>query len=210
MLLDFSAAFDTVDHSILLDRLENWVGLSGTVLEWFKSYLQGRNYFISIGNYSSDQTCMTCGVPQGSIMGPVLFNLYMLPLSLIMQRNKIAYHNYADDTQLYITLSSGDYAPIDSLYQCVDQINDWMCQNFLQLNKDKTEIIVFGAKEERLRVIAHLESSSLKPKSQVKNLAVIIDPDLNFESHIMSIRKSAFYHLKNIARIRGFMSKPDL
>ena len=193
-----------------MDRLENWVGLSGTVLEWFRSYLQDRNYFVSIGNYTSDQTNLTCGVPQGSILGPVLFNLYMLPLGLIMQKNKIAYHNYADDTQLYIALSSDDYAPIDSLCQCINQINDWMCQNFLQLNKDKTEIIVFGAKEERVKVTVHLESLSLKPKDQVKNLGVIIDSDLNFNSHIKSIRKSAFYHLKNIARIRGYMSKQDL
>ena len=85
-----------------------------------------------------------------------------------------------------------------------------MCQNFLQLNKDKTEIIVFGKKEDRLKVTAHLESLSLKPKDQVKNLGIIIDSDLNFNSHIKLIRKSAFYHLKNIARIRGYMSKQDL
>lgn len=210
VLLDLSAAFDTVDHKILLDRLENWVGLSGTVLDWFRSYLQDRNYFVTIGNYTSSPTNMSCGVPQGSILGPVLFNLYMLPLGLIMQKNKISYHNYADDTQLYIALSSDDYSPIDLLCQCMEQINDWMCQNFLQLNQDKTEIIVFGALEERLKVTAHLESLSLKPKNQVKNLGVIIDSDLNFNSHIKSIKKSAFYHLKNIARIRNFMSKQDL
>ena len=82
-----------------------------------------------------------------------------------------------DDTQIYIALSPGDYGPIDSLSQCTEQINDWMCQNFLQLNKDKTEIIVFGAKEERLKVIAHLDSLSLKAKSQARNLGVILDSD---------------------------------
>ena len=83
-----------------------------------------------------------------------------------------------------------------------------MWQNFLQLNKNKTEIIVFGKtkKAERLKVTAHLESVSLKPQDQVQSL--IIDSDLNFNSHI--IRKSAFYQLKNIARIRGCMSKQDL
>ena len=208
--LDLSAAFDTVDHEILLDRLENWVGLSGKVLDWFRSYLQDRNYFISIGNFISDLTDMTCGVPQGSILGPVLFNLYMLPLGPILQKNNIAYHSYADDTQLYIALSSDDYTPINTLCQTIEQINDWMCQNFLQLNKDKTEIIVFGAKADRLKVTAQLESLALKPKEQVKILGIIIDSDLNFNSHIKLIRKCAFFQLKKIARLRGYTSKQDL
>ncbi|MGG8473441.1 reverse transcriptase domain-containing protein, partial [Rahnella sp. PAMC25617] len=79
---------------------------------------------------------MTCGVPQGSILGPLLFNVYMLPLAQIMKNNKISYHSYADDTQIYTTISPGDYAPIQTLSKCIQQMNDWMCQNFLQLNKD--------------------------------------------------------------------------
>ena len=205
VLLDLSAAFDTVDHNILIDRLVNWVGLSGTVLNWFRSYLQDRNY-----NFVSSQIKMTCGVPQGSILGPLLFNLYMLPLGHILKNNKIGYHNYADDTQIYIALSPNDYSPIDNLRQCIEQINSWMRQNFLQLNKDKTEIIVFGANDKRSKVSAYLDSLSLQTKNQVRNLGVILDSDLNFNSHINSITKSAYYHLKNIARIRGFMSKQDL
>ena len=174
VLLDLSAAFDTVDHNILIDRLENWVGLSGTVLNWFRSYLQDRNYYVSIGNFVSSQIKMTCGVPQGSILGPLLFNLYMLPLGHILKNNKIAYQNYADDTQIYIALSPNDYSPIDNLRQCIEQINSWMRQNFLQLNKDKTEIIVFGANDKRSKVSAYLDSLSLQTKNQVRNLGVIL------------------------------------
>ncbi len=99
---------------------------------------------MSIGEHKSKWTSMTCGVPQGSILAPLLFSLYMLPLSQIMRKNQIAYHSYADDTQIYLALSPNDYSPIDSLCQCIDEINSWMCQNFLQLNEEKTEVIAFG------------------------------------------------------------------
>ncbi len=75
---------------------------------------------------------MTCKVPQGSIIAPLLFSLYMLPLSQIKRKNQIAYHSYADDTQIYLTLSPNDYSSIDSLCQCIDEINSWMCQNFVR------------------------------------------------------------------------------
>ena len=85
-----------------------------------------------------------------------------------------------------------------------------MCQNFLQLNKDKTEVIVFGAKEERLKVSTQLQSVMLKTTNQARNLGVVMDSDLNFNIHIKTITKSAYYHLKNISRIKGLMSQQDL
>ena len=210
VLLDLSAAFDTVDHNILLSRLEKWVGLTGTVLQWFKSYLQDRAFFVSIGNHESERTKITCGVPQGSILGPLLFNIYMLPLAQIMEHHNISYHTYADDTQLYISVSSHDYSPLRSLSNCIHQINEWMCQNFLQLNAEKTEVIIFGPKIEREKISAHLGSMSLTATNQARNLGVIIDSDLNLNSHLKFITKSAYYHLKNIARIKGFLSQQEL
>ncbi len=120
VLLNLSTAFDTVDHNILIQRLENWVKLSGMVHIWFRSYLEGRGYYASIGEHKSQWTSMTCGVPHGSILGPLLFSLFLLPLSEIMRKNQIAYHSYADDTQIYLALSPNDYSPIDSLCQCID------------------------------------------------------------------------------------------
>ncbi len=122
-------------------------------------------------------------------------------LSQIMRKNQIAYHSYADDTQIYLALSPNDYSPIDSLCQCIDEINSWMCQNFLQLNKEKTEVIAFGNKDEVLKVNAYLDSRGQTTKNQVRNLGVILETDLSFSSHVKAVTKSAYYHLKNIARI---------
>ncbi len=121
---------------------------------------------MSIGDHKSKWTSMTCAVPQGSILAPLLFSLYMLPLSQIMRKNQIVYHSYADDTQIYLALSPNDYSPIDSLHQCNDEINSWMCQNFLQLNKEK--VIAFGNKDEVLKVNAYLDSRGQTTKKRIR------------------------------------------
>ena len=154
--------FDTVDHRILLYRLENWVGLSGAVLNWFRSYLEGRSYCVVIGSYESERLAMTCEVPHGSILGPLMFNLYMLPLGQILHNFNSNYHSYADDTQLYVSLSPGECSPTEVLCQCLEEINTWMRDNFLQLNYDKTEIILFGSKEKRVSSGKYLETRVLQ------------------------------------------------
>ena len=145
------------------------MGLSGTVISWLRSYLQHRCFYVSNGNFISTPTPLTCGVPQGSILGPLLFNLYMLPLGHIIKNHSICYHSYADDTQIYLSLSPNDFAPLESLYLCLNQMNNWMSQNFLQLNTDKTEIIFFGKKEQRLKAATLLVSKEFKVADTVKN-----------------------------------------
>ncbi len=88
VLLDLSAAFDTVNHCILTDGLRDWVGMSGTALVWFFSYLSGRSFSVSVGTYMSESAALCCGVPQGLVLGPSLFVLYMLPLGPLISRFK--------------------------------------------------------------------------------------------------------------------------
>ena len=149
------------------------------------------------------------GVPQGSIVDPRLFSLYMLPLGDIISNHNINYHSYADDTQLYISISPNDYNTVNSLLNCLVDVNNWLSHNFLKLNHDKTEVLVIGEKQTRGDLVAHLESLSISCTNKAKNLGVILDSDLNFIPHFNSIRKTSFYHLKNIAKILPLIGQPN-
>ena len=109
-LLDLSAAFDTIDHTILLRRLDDWFGVSRKALDWFKSYLTGGRQRIKLGNCLSSKSDLFFGVPQGSVLGPLLFTLHTTTLSSLISGHAIPHHLYADDSQLYISFSSGNSA----------------------------------------------------------------------------------------------------
>ncbi len=133
MLLDLSAAFDTIDHNILLNRLENFVGISESALAWFKSYLSDHHQFIAVNEEVSYRSQVQYGVPQGSVLGPLIFTLYMLPLGNIIRKHWVSFHCYADDTQLYIYSRLGETHQIEKLMECIVDIKNWMTNNFLLL-----------------------------------------------------------------------------
>lgn len=117
-----NSAFDTVDHSILLKCLQNYVGVTDTALLWFSSYLSSRSFSVVLGQFSSSSAPLAYGLPQGSILGPVLFNIHMLPLGRIIQNHNINFHLYADDTQLYVPLSTNNPEPLQSVFKCLADI----------------------------------------------------------------------------------------
>ena len=145
VLLDLSAAFRTVDHVILLRALGS-LGIGGTVIEWYRSYLSGRGQRISIRGCTSGRFNLDCGVPQGSCLGHLLFSIYTSSLLSIVQDLLPTVHCYADDNQLYVSFSpadeNGQSDAIAAMESCVRVIRKWMHENRLMMNKTKTEFLL--------------------------------------------------------------------
>ena len=134
-LLDLSAAFDTIDHHILLERLRITMGLSGTVLSWFESYVTGRSQSVIVNCLQSSIFDVQFGVPQGSVLGPVLYTLYTTPLGKMIKEHNINYHMYADDTQLYKSVPFSDLQLlVQSIETCSGNVKKWMANNKLKMN----------------------------------------------------------------------------
>ena len=126
-LLDLSAAFDTIDYDILITRLSTWYGIYGTALSFFTSYLSDRRQAIKIGNCILDMLLTSCGVPQGSVLGLLLFTLYTTPLSSVIQSHNLDHHLYADDTQIYVSLPTPDTCrSLNQLRDCLQDVSRWM------------------------------------------------------------------------------------
>ncbi len=146
-LLDLSAAFDTIDHPILLNRLKNWFGVTGTALNWLTSYLSSRSQRIKIDDYLSSEVNLPFGVPQGSVLGPLLFTMYTTPLSQVISDHSVPHHMYADDSQLYMSFASQDSdISLGNLQSCLASVQTWMTANMLKLNPGKTEFLLIEQK----------------------------------------------------------------
>ena len=145
VMLDLSAAFDTVSHETLLQRMEKMYGVQEEALAWLSSYFTDRSQSVIIQDGMSAPKPLKTGLPQGSILGPFTFPSYSSPLFKIARQHGVEMHMYADDTQLYIPFKPEEYNTATSKMQdCLASIRSWMSQNQLKLNDDKTEFMIIG------------------------------------------------------------------
>jgi hypothetical protein len=210
VLLDLSAAFDTVDHSILLERLYRSFSIVGSAHKWFVSYLTGRSQCVRCGNSSSQPTPLECGVPQGSVLGPILFVLYTSDLQAIIQQHSLMPHLYADDTQIYASCQPDNVEQLSRrLAECVTDVAAWMHNNRLQLNVDKTELMWFTTS----RRLGQLPNGSIvlgdydvSPSSSARNLGVFFDAGLSMQRHVDVVVSRCFAALRQLRSIRRYVS----
>jgi len=212
--LDLSAAFDTIDHEILLERLHTYVGFTGTALSWMRSYLQDRTQAVHVEGSVSEQVPLCIGVPQGSVLGPLLFLIYVLPLKELISRYAISRHGFADDTQLYEILPRKDvvarHAVIRRMEHCVSDVRGWMCKNKLKLNDDKTECLVISgmkSKGAEQDLSFHIGDTTIKPTLTLQNLGATLDNDLGMQAQANRVVKSAYFHLRRISKVRRYLTQ---
>ena len=213
VLLDLSAAYDVIDHKLLLDRLRNEAGIVGTALSWFQSYLSDRTQRVIVQNATSGNHALTCGVPQGSVLGPVLFSFYTSQLGQIIERHGVCRKLFADDTELYKSFRPDPVSAanaVQAIEACCVEVKAWMSSNKLKLNDDKTEAILCGSETSLKKVT--LESitvgvSEIPLSTTVRDLGLILDRSLSMVPHINKVVKTCFLHLRALGQLRPHLNR---
>ena len=205
-LLDMSAAFDTVDFEILLQRLEISYRLNGTVLKWLTSFVTDRTQAVVFDGDTSSPVKLVCGVPQGSVLGPLLFVLYAAGVMTIALNHGVLIHAYADDLQTYISCKAVDQnAAICRIQSCITDIDDWLSSNRLKFNADKTEFIWLGTRQQLRKITQQsldINGVSLLPVSKVRDLGVILDDELTMKAHVNHVVSGSFYQLRQLRSVQ--------
>lgn len=213
VLLDLSAAFDTVDHQTLLTVLSRRFAVTGTALNWFASYLCGRSQTFSYAGKETSRFPVDCSVPQGSVLGPLEFVAYTEDVVDLVDRHDIRSHLYADDSQLYTSCLPADVDAVRTrLSNCSADMIQWCASRRLQLNANKTEVIWFGSRSNlnklsRCDLSVKVGCEVIQPSHVVRNLGVHLDAQLSMKQHIAKVAAACFYHLRRLRQIRRRVGK---
>ena len=210
--IDLSAAFDTVDHQILMNVLQTKFGIEDTVWNWFFSYLQPRDFSGNIGDSYSSKMELTFSVPQGSCAGPTLYSVYASTTAEVVPQ-KMDIHGYADDHVIKISFRGGikdeEELALSDMEKTLSDISEWMKTNRLKMNDSKTEFIIFGACQQlqKLSITSvHVNNTLIKSAEAVKYLGVYMDKNLNFKKQITEKCKVASMNLYRIKNIRQYLT----
>lgn len=207
VLLDLSAEFDTVPRSWLLIRLQE-IGLRGTVLKWYESFLSGRQQSVWAPPFSAPIPSMDVGVLQGSILSPTPFNIYLSPLAGIAESFGAQIITYADDTQLLFTCDKGTDFAGEDIKNCLSAVFSWFQMNQLKCNSDKSEVIFFGCPPD-VNWKMWWPSDMHPPTSattSAKNVSVKIDSSLSFKPHVLTLVGQCFGLLKALRKFLPLLS----
>ena len=213
VMLDLSAAFDTIDHAILLQRLKESHGIEDTALKWFESYLSDRTQSVIIEDVISNKLPLKYGVPQGSKLGPILFNTYIAPVSEVSARNNISDEKYADDQQLILSFKPNLNTQVKAkqkMEKCIADIREFLNVNKLCNNSEKTELLIIGTPHQLKKLdisSISVDRMEIKAVDQVRNLGVIFDKNMSMEKHVNKMCRNAYFNLKNISRIRSSLDR---
>ena len=200
--LDLSKAFDSINHSHLLEKLRQ-LGLGTIAVNWCKSYLEDRTQKTKFGKHTSDEHTVTSGVPQGSILGPILFICFTNDMNDTFTNCKVL--SYADDTQLIVS-GNTKHDVKRNLEHLIKTAQNWYTKNSLMNNASKTEIIIIGKKENNENSLTYIEVmedgkvKKLKPQENIKVLGIYIDDQLNWNQQTQNVRKKANNSIRNLHR----------
>ena len=208
-LLDHSTAFGTIDHNILLHRLEHAFGITGSALSWIRPYLSDRDQTVVVNGLKSEPFRLLYGVPQG--LGPILFVLYTKPLDDIFDRHSVCHHSFADDTQMWNSSSLDQLdTTISAMQECVSDVKSWMTLNRLQLNDGKTEATLVMSKRastsELIPQSMRIGDTDVDFSDLDKNLGVTLDSSLSMHQQVTNTCTAAYIKLLRISSICQYLT----
>ena len=209
--LDISSAFYTIDHPILVHRLHTDIGFTDTVLQWFSYHLTDRTKYVSLSSHCPAFAPVHSGVPQGSVLGPMLFNMYIKHLSAIIDSHSITHLLFADDLQLQMSALPDRISELlRSMQSCICDVKAWATANMLKLIENKTELMLVTSKRTKhlhsLPTSITIGNAQISFKQSAKNLGLTLDCHLTMNAHVTNIARKCYFELRRLESIRRFLT----